>query len=340
LKYSLLALIGLIPLAIGVSFVYAEDYTLKIPFDITSVKCNEVTDELIVTCIFQGTEPFKVIIDDKTLTPELIEPEEITEETESIPADPYEGMTREQKDVARTIDRIEQDLIDNPDTVPNAEKQLLILLKRAQDECYFGIDQGQPIQAYALFGIPKGFLYIDDTDFSKYTQLGKIAQLIEACKAWDKYRFTHLGQQYSDIAAASNDAEVKFALRAEGQKLLFDNFMENITKTDEYMNAAISAHDILEEEEDAAKFMCSIEGKQRGMCPSGIGEDVYVYDGTNNPAMIKYNEYRADEQAAVGEPIYSVSTNPKCAILSSFAVQYELGEEATSDLLKAAGCKT
>jgi len=339
MKLSLLALIGLLPLAIGVSFVYAEEYTLNIPFDITSIKCNEVTDELIVTCIFQGTEPFKVIVDNKTLTPELIEPEVIEETVDEIPVDPYEGMTREEKDIQRTIERIEQDIIEDRDSVPNAEKQLLILLKRAQDECYFGVDQGQPIQAYALFGIPTGFLYIDDTDFSRHTQLGKIAQLIEACKAWDKYRVTHLGQQYSDIAAAFNDANEKLVEREAYLSGVFDNFFENITNADEYRNIAISAHDILEEEEDAADFMCGIEGKQRGFCPSGIGEQVYEYDGTNNPALSKYLQYKESPENAIGEPKYSVKTNAKCYTLESFSKQYELDEESRKALLEAAGCR-
>jgi len=340
MKYSLLTIIGLFTLAIGASFVYAEEYTLKIPFDITSVKCNEVTDELIVTCIFQGTEPFKVTIENKTLTPELTEPGEITEETESIP-EPEDTMTREEKDIQRMIDKITYDLETRPDAVPQADKQLLELLLRAQDKCEFGIEEGQPIQTYQIFAIPKGYFYPEDTDFSKYNMLGKITQLVEACTNWEEYKPIWLGPQYEDIRKANEEAITIVEERNLARDLFAKEWMslQNITIADEYMNAAISAHDILEEEEDAAKFMCSVLGKQRGLCPSGIGEEIYVYDGTNNPALSKYLQYKADPENQVGEPKYSVSTDPKCYTLASFAKQYDLDEESRRSLLEAAGCR-
>ncbi len=325
----------LFTLAVGVSYVYADH---SVPFDswIDHV-CITDSDGVFICRWVPGDD--SILIPPVTEPEETIEEEVIEETVDEIPADPYEGMTREEKDIQRTIDRIEQDLIEDRESVPNADKQLLILLKRAQSECYFGVDQGQPIQAYALFGIPDGFLYIDETDFSKHSQLGKIAKLIEACTAWDKYRFTHLGQQYSDIAQAFNDQEIKLELRQAGQKLFFDAFMENITNSDEYLNRAISEHDILEEEEDAKGFMCSVIGKQRGFCPSGIGEDVYVHDTTNNPALSKYLQYKASPENTVGEPKYSVKTDPKCYTLESFAKQYELDEEARKSLLEAGGCR-
>jgi len=334
---TIIALLALLGAAITTIPIYAIESTVDVPFDSWINQNCETVDNGDYVCTW--TPAF---IEDNT---EATQPP--AEEASSIAVTPEEtlneveapSLTREERDIQRTIDRIEQDLIDRPDTVPNAEKQLLILLKRAQDECYFGVEQGQPIQAYALFGIPKGDLYIDDTDFSKYTQLGKIAKLIEACTAWDKYRFTNLGQQYADIADAFNDAEIKLAERAAGQKLFFDAFMENITKTDEYMNRAITPHDFIQAEEDAAEFMCSIEGKQRGLCPQGIGDEEYVADTSDNPILSKYLAYKANPENVVGEPRYSVSTNPKCAILSSFITQYEISDENGAVMLKEAGCK-
>jgi len=312
---------------IGASYVYAEEYTLDIPFDITSVVCNEVTDELIVTCVFQGTDPFKVTVEDKTLTPELIEPEIVEEE---IIVEPEVKLTREEKEIQRMIDRITLDLIERPDKVPDADKQLLELLLRAKDKCEFGIEEGQPIQTYQIFAIPKGYFYPEDTDFSKYNMLGKITQLVEACTKWEEYKVKWLGPQYADIA----NATVNFVPWSPTATIPY-----NVTITDEFMNRVIVEHDILEEAEDAEKYKCSVLGKQRGFCPEGIGADDYVADTTENPSWLKYQRYLNDPENAEGEPRYSVSTNPKCAILSSFAVQYELDEEATNDLLIAAGCK-
>jgi len=335
---TMIALLALLGVAITTIPIYAIESTVDVPFDSWINQNCETVDNGDYVCTW--TPAFIVPITEADTPPaEEASSIAVTPEEETLIEVEAPSLTREQTDILRTIERIEKDLIEDRESVPNADKQLLILLKRAQDECYFGVDQGAPIQAYALFGIPSGFLYIDDTDFSKYTQLGKIAQLIEACRAWDKYRFTHLGQQYSDIAAANVAVTGIEAQRILDRQTFTDAALVNITQTDEYRNAVISAHDILEEEEDAADFMCSVEGKQRGMCPSGIGEDVYVYDGTNNPAIMKYKAYLADQEAAVGEPIYSVSTNPKCAILASFIVQYELDEQAEDDMLRAAGCR-
>jgi len=327
LKLSILALI--VTLAVVVGPVYADNYTLKIPFDITSVKCNEVTDELIVTCIFQGTEPFKVTIEDKTLTPELIEPETVTDE---IVDDPEDKLTNEEKSILRIIDRIETDLIERPDAVPNADKQLLILLKSALDKCEFGIEEGAPIQTYALFGIPQGNLYIDDTDFSKYVTLGRIAKLIQACESWSDYKVKWLGPQYLDIQNATEN----FVPWTPSAVIPY-----NVTITDEYMNRAINPHDFIEAEEDAEDFMCSIEGRQRGLCGkgfSGINQGGYV-DTTNNPALAKYYQYLDAPEQAIGEPIYDVKTNAKCAVLSAYVKQYELSEESRDIIMREAGCK-
>lgn len=334
-KMRLAAMMLVITLAVGTTSAYAEEYTFDIPFDIKSVQCTEVTDELIVTCTFLGTQPFKVTVENKTLTPEPVE-----ENGESLEVELEEELklTREERAIKRTIDRIEQDLIDDRDSVPNADKQLLILLKRVQEECYFGIEQGAPIQDYALHGYPTGNLYLDDTDFSKYTQLGKIAQLIEACKGWDKYRFSHLGQQYADIAEANAAIFGIDIQRNLDRQAFVDAALVNITNTNEYMNRVISEHDILEEEEDAADFMCSVEGKQRGFCPSGIGEDVYEYDAANHPILSKYLQYKTSPESAVGEPKYDIKTDSKCYTLASFAKQHELDEESRRALMIAGGC--
>jgi len=243
---------------------------------------------------------------------------------------PEVTMTREEQAIQRMIDKITTDIQENPKRVGTAERQLLDLLTRAQDECYFGIEQGAPIQQYALFPIPKGSFYLEGTDLSTHKMLGDIAKLVEACVAWDKYRVSHLGQQYSDINQAGIDA-TPFVPSAV--------IHENITNTAEYMNRYISEHDILEEEEDAKDFMCSEIGKQRGFCPSGIGEEVYVHDTTNNPALSKYLQYQADPENVKGEPRYDVKTDAKCAIMSAYVKQYQLGEEARDIIMDAAGCK-
>lgn len=334
MKYHILvAVLALI----GFSSAYAIETSVDVPFD----------SWIDTNCALQDNGNFMCVWvpDGGTV---IIPPAETTEETvdevvEVIPEDvisePVVQMTREEKDIQRTIDRIEQDLIEDREGVPNADKQLLILLKRAQSECYFGVEQGRPIQAYALFGIPDGFLYIDDTDFAKNSQLGKIAKLIEACRGWDKYRVSHLGEQYSDIADA-NEAVTQETLDRESARQLFVNaILANVTKTDEFMNKAISEHDILEEAEEAQDYKCSVLGKQRGFCPEGIGEIEYVHDVSENPAMLKYQQYRDDPDNAVGEPKYSVSTNAKCYTLESFSKQYELDEESRRNLLEAAGCR-
>jgi len=330
LKYITIS--ALFTLAIGVSFIYAEQQVLvelpiDSPFETTGIQCRNTVNPVGVWCgqtwaWYSGNVTLPLMEIEETVEEEIIEEEIIVE--------PEEELTREERDIQRMIDRIELDLQERPDAVPIADQQLLILLKRAQDECYFGIEQGAPIQQYALFAIPKGSLYIDDVDLAKYNMLGKIAKLIEACTAWDKYRFTHLGQQYADINQAGIDA-TPFVPSAV--------LSENVTNTKEYIERFIGAHDIIEEEEDAAKFMCSVLGKQRGLCPEAIGEDVYIPDTTDNPVLSKYLQYRAEPESALGEPKYDVTTNAKCAILSGYVKQFELSDESRDIIMQEAGCK-
>ena len=323
MKLSLIAI--LVIAGMGLTTAYA--YEVEIPYENFQLTgCSDVDG--IYTC------QWKNLFDEIPTDAPTDIPEETVEEAieEEIPIILEVTMTREEQDIQRMIDKIELDLQENPDAVPNADKQLLILLKRAQDECYFGIEQGAPIQQYALFAIPKGNLYIDDTDFSKYNMLGKLAKLIEACTAWDKYRVSHLGQQYSDINQAGLDATPFVPSAVLG---------ENVTNTKEYMERFISEHDIIEEEEDAADFMCSMEGQQRGLCSEffyGMNRGGYV-DTTDNPILSKYLQYKAQPELAVGEPRYDVTENPKCYILHSFIVQNEISKENGDIMLEAAGCK-
>jgi len=261
-------------------------------------------------------------------------PEETAEEAieEEIPIVPEVTMTREERDIQRMIDKIELDLQENPDAVPNVDRQLLILLKKAQDLCEFGIEEGQPIQTYARFAIPKGFLYSDDTDFSKNKMYGDIYRKVEECGGWDKYKVSHLGPQYADIY----NATVNFVPWSPSAILPV-----NVTNTAAYMNRFISEHKILEEEEDAAEFMCSVIGKQRGLCPhepTGINLSGYA-DISDNPVLRKYFQYKIEPESAVGEPKYDVTTNAKCAILSGYVKQFELSDESRDIIMQEAGCK-
>ena len=325
-KLRVIALAILMTFAIGIGSVYAIEQTVDVPyknFQITG--CSDVDG--IYTCQWM-----RLTAENSGLIPLTETDETVEEDGQALEIEVKEEikLTAEERDIQRTIDRIEQDLIDRPDSVPNADKQLLLLLKRAQEECYFGIEQGAPIQQYALFGYPKGNLYIDDTDFSRHLALGNIAKLIEACKGWDKYRFSHLGQQYADINQAGIDA-TPFVTSAE--------LGENVTNTIEYMQRFISEHDILEEAEIAQDYKCSALGKQRGFCPEGIGTEVYTHDTSSNPVLSKYLQYRASPESAVGEPIYDVKTDAKCAILSGYVKQFELSEESRDVIMQEAGCK-
>jgi len=314
-----------VALSIGVSYAYAVE--VEIPYENFQLTgCSDVDG--VYTC------QWKNLFDEIPIDIPTDIPEETVEEAieEQIPIVPEVTMTREERNIQRIIDKIELDLQERPDAVPNADRQLLILLQRAQDECYFGIEQGAPIQQYALFAIPKGSLYIDDTDFSRNQMLGDIAKLIEACIGWDKYRVSHLGQQYADINQAGIDATPFVPSAVLG---------ENVTNTKEYMERFISEHDILEEEEDAADFMCSMKGQQRGLCSEffyGTNRGGYV-DTTDNPILSKYLQYKAQPELAVGEPRYDVTENPKCYILHSFITRNEISKENGDIMLEAAGCK-
>jgi len=333
MKLSLWTIIGLLPLAIGVSFVYADEQLVQVPFDTTGMTCSIVETNIFACYFYGGTiDDIKIANftapDGTVIEPEIVEQEIVTE--------PEIKLTREERDIQRMIDKITLDLIERPDAVPDADKQLLELLLRAVDKCEFGIEEGQPIQTYQIFAIPEGYFYPEDTDFAKYNMLGKITKLVEACTKWEDYKVKWLGPQYADIAEANINVEIWSPTAT---------IPYNVTITDEWMNRAISEHDKIEEGEDAANEFCT--SQNFGNATKAIyGCDVNLPTGpggftdtTENSAWLKYQRYLNDPENAEGEPKYNVATNPKCAILSSFITQYELSEEAGNDMLQAAGCK-
>ena len=187
MKLSLCALIGVIPLAIGMSFAYADH---DIPFD-SWIDHACMTNEVgIFICTWTPGDG-STVTPPVTETEETVE-EEVTDETIEEPVIPEVKLTREERDIQRMIDKITLDLIERPDAVPDADKQLLELLLRAQEKCEFGIEEGQPIQTYQIFAIPEGYFYPEDTDFAKYNMLGKITKLVEACTKWEDYKVTAL----------------------------------------------------------------------------------------------------------------------------------------------------
>ncbi len=333
MKYSLLTTIGLFTLAIGVSFVYAEEQTIDVPFDVVSTQCTQDTDELIVYCAFMGMKEYNITIGGIEVSSEP-KPEPVIEE--EIITEPEVKLTRGEKDIQRMIDRITLDLQENPDTVPHADRQLLELLLRAQEVCEFGIEEGAPIQTYQIFAIPEGYFYPADTDFSKYNMLGKITQLVEACTKWEEYKPLWLGPQYDNIRKANEEAVIWTPTAT---------IPYNVTITAEFMNRAISEHDKIEEVENAFDDFCradNYKNQTKAMygcdvdLPTGVGG--YV-DITDNPALAKYYRYLEAPERAIGEPRYDEKENPKCYILHSFIVQNEISKEKGDIMMEAAGCK-
>ena len=329
-----LGIIGLIMPA------YADEQRIQVPFTPTGMACEfllEAEPNIYACYFYQGDIADNALLEGL----EPIEPtaEEVVEE-EIIEQAPEPQLTRTEKDIQRMIDKITLDLIERPDKVPDADKQLLELLLRAQDECKFGVEEGAPIQDYEVFAIPEGYFYPEDTDFAKYNMLGKIVKLVQACTTWDEYKGKWLGPQYIAIQEANDQAIEDAANRIVERDTFAMEWMtlQNITITDEFMNRAISDHDVLEEAETAQDYKCSALGKQRGFCPEGIGPEEYKHDTSTNKVLSKYLQYRASPETAVGETRYDVTTDPKCYTLASFAKQHELDEESRKALLIAGGC--
>jgi len=79
-----------------------------------------------------------------------------------------------------------------------ADKELLKMLESVQEICYFGIEEGKPIQKFAMFVIPT---YEPDveTELSNKWLLNQLFKKQQECSGWDIYKEKWLGQQYLDI---------------------------------------------------------------------------------------------------------------------------------------------
>lgn len=185
---------------------YQFDSSLEIPedalFDYERCYFKSFNGSLILDCMaffnFEKSEEWIREQEEKFIEDLLDETED--EESQHDVSESRPAKTPTQK----LIDRLEEDI--KKGSSSTADKELLKLLKTLNDKCYFGIEEGYPIQKFAQHLLPdydpRAGLYNKALDLGNYPELKKILQLIEACEAWTDYKQKNL-RQYLDIEVDS-----------------------------------------------------------------------------------------------------------------------------------------
>lgn len=110
-----------------------------------------------------------------------------------------------------------------------ADEELLKMLESVHEICYFGVEEGKPIQKFASFIIPT---YEPDveTDLGNKWLLNQLFKKQQECSGWEIYKEKWLGQQYLDIETENiNRAEI---IKEELLKKYPSDFTDPVTFRD------------------------------------------------------------------------------------------------------------
>jgi len=193
-----LAIVAL--LAIGVTFAYAEESTVQVPFDYHGQSCW-LESATTYQCVWEGViVPFS--IEDLEQYHDVLTPEQYAEELAKLTAVPepevvVDNRTPEEK----IIQDLQKKLFKGEAT--STEATHLRLLKQL-DECQRGLGNSAAIQDRTSF-------VISEFEHGKYNnieikgQVGDLLQAIQECKAQQTLEHYVLSEEYKNKANGADD---------------------------------------------------------------------------------------------------------------------------------------
>jgi len=285
LSLSLIAVI-----AISLSFAFADEQTVDVPFVPDNETCLYQYDELLNLFVFNcqwsmtPTDEEIVIIaeDDPELIPENVV-DAIVEQQQIVIEKPKPKTTSEIK-----IEQLIEKWIKEGE-LPSHEGQLLRALQSYQDECELGTEEGAPIQTYELFTIATYEPYLH-TDLGTKYLLKQIELAIQECKSQQILKKKILGAQYLNIPGLSDVRELwkPTAVLPEDAQAKYDE----AKMYDYFAQQSIQF---------AEQFQCSSAGKSRGLCVYDKMDQVEPEPTISAEGKAMLKEYKAYLETGIAE---------------------------------------
>ena len=187
-------------LAIGVTFAYAEESVVQVPFDYHGQTCWLESDT-IYQCTWQGEiEPFT--LDDLERYAHILTEEQYAEEYAKLTAEPEpEVVVDDRTPEEKLIDELQLKLYKGEADATEATH--LRLLKQL-DECQRGLGNSAAIQDRTSF-------VISEFEHGKYNnieirgQVGDLLQAIQECQAQQTLEHYVLSEEYKNKANGADD---------------------------------------------------------------------------------------------------------------------------------------
>jgi hypothetical protein len=192
-----LAIVAL--LAIGVTFAYAEESVVQVPFDYHGQSCW-LESATSYQCVWEGViVPFS--IEDLEQYHDVLTPEQYAEELARLTAVPEPEPVIELTPEEKVIQDLQKKLFKGEATATEATH--LRLLKQL-DECQRGLGNSAAIQDRTSF-------VISEFEHGKYNnieirgQVGDLLQAIQECKAQQTLEHYVLSEEYKNKANGADD---------------------------------------------------------------------------------------------------------------------------------------
>jgi hypothetical protein len=193
-----LAIVAL--LAIGVTFAYAEESTVQVPFDYHGQSCW-LESATTYQCVWEGVvEPFS--LEDLERYADILTEEQYAEEYAKLTAVPEpEVVVDDRTPEEKLIEKLQKKLFKGEAEATEATH--LRLLKQL-DECQRGLGNSAAIQDRTSF-------VISEFEHGKYNnieirgQVGDLLQAIQECKAQQTLEYYVLSEEYKNKANGADD---------------------------------------------------------------------------------------------------------------------------------------
>ncbi len=302
---STFALVAL--LAIGVTFAYAEESVVQVPFDYHGQSCWLESDTLY-QCTWQGEiEPFT--LEDLEKYAHILTEEQYAEEYAKLTAEPEPPVVIELSPEHKKILELQEKLDIGKATATEATH--LRLLKQL-DECQRGLGNSAAVQDRSSF-------VISEYEYGKYNnieikgQVGELLQAIQECQAQQTLEHYVLSEEYKNKANGADDVFYDHLGAWKGiQAIDYELYTKNSDRYD--LNPICDSH--LYADKHKVLLGC---------------EDVYEYEGKTNVNPKGYITYYSDANTQYQKYLLE---NSRYATTEDKRIQEQIAQPILQEMLE------